>query len=183
MSLSATASDSDGKVVRVDYYEGTNWLISSGTVPFKALWSKVSVGAHSLFAVATDNAGATTVSEPVQFTVVPTNDDFVVRGRLSGTNCVVRVSNTFAAAKPGEPDHSGYPATHSLWWTYTAPSDGEILISAMVSSLPAFLSVYEGAALNALTEVASTDGQMNARWIFGLRAVMHTKLPLTLPTE
>jgi hypothetical protein len=156
--LNASATDSDGTVVRVDYYEGTNLLASSETPPFKALWSKVPLGEHTLFAVATDNSGASTISDPVPTTVAPANDDFVARSRITGPDAVVNADNTLASAEPGEPDHAGSPAAHSLWWTYTAPADGVVLLDASASSFPASVDVYTGSALNALSEITSTRG-------------------------
>jgi hypothetical protein len=158
VNLHALATDPDGMVVRVDYYAGTNWLASSTTSPFNAIWHHVSIGEYSLFAVAADNAGATTISDPVQITVVPINDDFVARSRILGTTSVVNTDNTLASAELGEPDHAGIPASHSLWWTYTAPANGVVVVDASASSFRASLDVYTGNVLNALTEVTSTAG-------------------------
>jgi hypothetical protein len=58
VSLQVMATDSNGKIIRVYYYAGTNWVASSQTLPFNAIWNHVPMGEYSLFAVATDNAGA-----------------------------------------------------------------------------------------------------------------------------
>ena len=69
LTVSATASDSDGTVAQVAFYaNGT--LIGTDTVgPFTMTWSGVAAGSYSLTAVATDNAGATTTSSTVAITV------------------------------------------------------------------------------------------------------------------
>ena len=156
--LTVNATDPDGKVVRVDYYEGTNRLASTKSPPFRARWPQAPVGQHLVFAVAMDNAGASTISDPVAFTVVPANDEFAARTRITGVQSVVRADNTLASAEPGEPAHAGVPAAHSLWWTYTAPAGGVILLDATSSSFPPSLDVYTGNEVNDLTEVTSTLG-------------------------
>ncbi len=155
--LTVNATDADGKVVRVDYYyDGTNMLASEVVKPFTAVWRSVPMGEHSLFAVATDNAGATTISDPIHITVPPANDNFAGRSKLTGSSCTVHTSNALATAEPGEPDHAGLPAAYSLWWTYTAPANGVVTLDATRSSFDASLDVYTGNALDVLTEVTST---------------------------
>jgi hypothetical protein len=166
----------------VDYYEGTNLLASSETPPFKALWSKVPLGEHTLFAVATDNSGASTISDPVPTTVAPANDDFVARSRITGPDAVVNADNTLASAEPGEPDHAGSPAAHSLWWTYTAPADGVVLLDASASSFPASVDVYTGSALNALSEITSTRGTSESAVRFQATSGQAYPIAIDVPT-
>ena len=58
--LTATASDSDGTIAQVDFYDGAI-LIGSGTPAgsnqYSLAWNNVSFGNHQLAAVATDNGG------------------------------------------------------------------------------------------------------------------------------
>ena len=69
VTVSATAIDSDGSVVRVDFYDGST-LIGSSTGPqYSILWTAGAVGQHNLSAMATDNSGATTTSAAVAVTV------------------------------------------------------------------------------------------------------------------
>ena len=157
VTLAADARDPDGNVTQVDYYEGTNWLASSGTARFIALWPKVPIGEHSLLAVATDNDGATTVSAPIQITVRPANDDFAARTKIIGTNVTERVSNALATAEPGEPDHAGVPANHSLWWTWTAPSNGIAWVE-IGGKWGTTLAIYTGSVVSELSPVASNIG-------------------------
>ena len=69
VTLSATASDSDGTVTKVEFYAGAAKLGEDGTEPYGYVWSGATVGSHSLTAVATDNDGLTGVSVPVGVTV------------------------------------------------------------------------------------------------------------------
>ena len=69
MSISATTSDPDGSVVRVDFYAGTQLVGSDTSSPFSVTWSGVVGGTYGLTAVATDNAGAKTTSPAVSINV------------------------------------------------------------------------------------------------------------------
>ena len=62
MTISASASDSDGSVMRVDFYQGATLLGSDATSPYSISWSGVPAGSYSLHAVAVDDGGATTTS-------------------------------------------------------------------------------------------------------------------------
>jgi hypothetical protein len=64
-TLTASAGDSDGTVVRVDFYEGGNLLGTVAAAPYSLPWNNVPAGTYNLTAVATDNAGARTTSAAV----------------------------------------------------------------------------------------------------------------------
>jgi hypothetical protein len=68
LSLASTATDADGSVSKVEYYNGST-LIASTTSPFTYAWNNVAIGAYSITAVATDNKGGVAVSVPVSVTV------------------------------------------------------------------------------------------------------------------
>jgi hypothetical protein len=68
LQISATASDYDGTVTKVEFYASGTKLGGTNTSPFTVLWSNVTSGTWQLTAVATDNSGATTVSAPVAIT-------------------------------------------------------------------------------------------------------------------
>jgi hypothetical protein len=69
ISLTATASDVDGTIARVDFYAGSNLLGSDTTSPYSFTWSNVPAGSYSLTAVARDNSGNATTSSPRTVTV------------------------------------------------------------------------------------------------------------------
>ena len=69
ITLSATASDVDGTIERVDFYSGSTLLGSDTSSPYSFSWNDVLAGSYSLTAVARDNAGATTVSATRDITV------------------------------------------------------------------------------------------------------------------
>jgi hypothetical protein len=73
ITLSASASDADGTIARVDFYSGTTLIATDASSPYGVSWGNVAAGSYSLTAVARDNAGATTVSSTRDITVVPQN--------------------------------------------------------------------------------------------------------------
>lgn len=70
VTIIASATDPDGSVVRVRFFNGTNLLGEVTTTPFQVMVALTN-GQHSLTAEATDNSNTTTVSSPVNITVNP----------------------------------------------------------------------------------------------------------------
>ncbi|MBL4910546.1 MAG: hypothetical protein JKX78_11110 [Alteromonadaceae bacterium] len=62
VSLSATASDSDGTVSSVAFYANNQLISTSTSSPYQAIYLADTVGNITLSAIATDNQGATTTS-------------------------------------------------------------------------------------------------------------------------
>ena len=73
VTLSATASDTDGTVSSVQFYAGATLIGTDTTSPYTATWTSVPAGTYVLKAVATDNAGATTTSGTVSIAVTAAN--------------------------------------------------------------------------------------------------------------
>jgi hypothetical protein len=69
ITISATASDSDGTVQKVEFFAGTTKLAETATAPYSIVWHRAGPGTYALTATATDNAGLMTTSGPVTVTV------------------------------------------------------------------------------------------------------------------
>jgi hypothetical protein len=69
ITLTATASDPDGTIARVEFFNGSTRLNTDTTAPYSFTWSSVPGGTYTLTAVAYDNQGASTTSTAVQVTV------------------------------------------------------------------------------------------------------------------
>ncbi len=95
ISISANASDADGSVLSVEFYEGTTLLGSVTNTPFDFTWNNVPSGNYSLTARAIDNRGGTSTSAAVNVTV---NSSSGTGPPLSiarnGTNLVISWSGT-----------------------------------------------------------------------------------------
>ena len=71
VTVSASASDADGSVAKVEFRDGTAVLGQDATAPYSYTWRNVPSGTHVLTVVATDNAGAATTGSPAIITVRP----------------------------------------------------------------------------------------------------------------
>jgi acid phosphatase type 7 len=69
IAISATASDSDGTVAKVEFFQGTTKLGEDSSQPYQFAWDNVPAGSYSLTAKATDNAGAASTSAAVTISV------------------------------------------------------------------------------------------------------------------
>jgi hypothetical protein len=71
ITIDASASDSDGSITQVEFYQGTTLLNTDTVAPYSFTWTSVGAGTYSLTAKATDNRGALTPSSPINITVNP----------------------------------------------------------------------------------------------------------------
>jgi hypothetical protein len=105
INLAATASDPDGSVTKVEFYQGTTKIGESTTSPYTFTWTNVQPGTYSLTAKATDNDNADSITAAISITVNPTNrwsiqgnsgtspdSNFV--GTLDNKRLVFRTNNT-----------------------------------------------------------------------------------------
>src|SRR3974390_3530799 len=83
------------------------------------------------------------------------NDQFANRIVLTGSSVVTFGSNTNASKEPGEPDQAGNTGGQSVWWSWTAPTNGDLTINTDGSSFDTILGVYTGSSVSALSVVAS----------------------------
>ncbi|MDQ3259012.1 MAG: fibronectin type III domain-containing protein, partial [Acidobacteriota bacterium] len=71
ITIDATASDGDGTVGKVEFFQGSAKLGEDTSAPYSYTWSSAAVGNYTLTAKATDNGGATTTSSAVNISVIP----------------------------------------------------------------------------------------------------------------
>jgi parallel beta-helix repeat protein len=71
ITLEAIASDPDGSISKVEFYNGAIKLVELTTAPYIYTWKDVAAGNYSITAVATDNLNASTTSLPLEFEVGP----------------------------------------------------------------------------------------------------------------
>lgn len=71
IEITASANDVDGTITKVDFYQNNTFIASTSQSPYTVNWLPSAAGEFVLTAVATDNGGATTTSNPVSITVQP----------------------------------------------------------------------------------------------------------------
>lgn len=70
VTVTAVASDSDGQIAKVEFYEGSTKVGEVASAPFSHTFSNVPAGNYRLIARAIDNLGGTADSTPVNISVV-----------------------------------------------------------------------------------------------------------------
>lgn len=69
ITISTVASDLDGTVSLVEFFNGTTKLGEDITAPFSFEWNGAAIGNHKITAIATDNNGATSTSQAISISV------------------------------------------------------------------------------------------------------------------
>jgi chitodextrinase len=69
VTITAAASDADGSIAKVAFYNGSTKLGEVSSTPYTYTWSNVAAGSYTLTAMATDNGGAITTSAGVNIAV------------------------------------------------------------------------------------------------------------------
>ena len=140
ITITATASDTDGTIAKVEFFNGPTWLGQDTTAPYTYAWNGVTAGAYSLTARATDDEGKTGTSaaaavrvhgpapqgdydhdgdEQADLAVFwPNGGDWYVR--WSGGNVVYRQNWGWRATIPVPGDYDGDGLTDlAVYWPET----------------------------------------------------------------
>ena len=93
VQLQAGASDPDGVVARVQFFQGTTLLSTISNAPYNFNWTNVALGTYALYAVAVDNAGAGATSAVA---------NIVVRENMAPNVVIARPTNGAVFAAPAQ---------------------------------------------------------------------------------
>ncbi|NLG19161.1 MAG: hypothetical protein GX556_17695 [Fibrobacter sp.] len=69
ITINANASDPDGSISKVEFYNGTTLLGSDNSSPYSYTWSNVTAGTYTITAKATDNKNATGTSSGIKLVI------------------------------------------------------------------------------------------------------------------
>jgi len=141
-------------------FVGANWLAYSVAPAFDV---SVGAGTKTIYFKVRNTAGESIVGNDsiyLRGSVPPINDDFVNAiilpndfGNLSG-------NNNNATAEIDEPEHAeNFGPYCSVWWKWTAQSNGTFSINTSGSDFDTVLGIYTGNSVDALTEIASNDDE------------------------
>jgi hypothetical protein len=101
ITITADATDADGTVSKVDFYNGTTLLGTDNSAPYSFTWTNVAAGNYTITAKVTDNATAVSTSSvaniaviavPVCQTVSSSGDDGNVAANVLDNNLATRWS-------------------------------------------------------------------------------------------
>lgn len=100
ITITATASDQDGSVTKVEFFNGTSKLGEDTSSPYSFVWNSVAAGSYSISAKATDNIGAVVTSTAIAITVTSPNTAPVVSITAPNNNATFNAGSniTIAAA-------------------------------------------------------------------------------------
>jgi hypothetical protein len=93
------------------------------------------------------------------FQALLANDDFANAMILEGESGHVTGRNTEATREVGEPQSAG---SHSVWYRWRAPRNGQHTFSLAGSEFDTLISVYKGDSLSTLDPIASNDDIVNS---------------------
>ena len=144
-SLSQVASDNDscslfndqGSKLSFDAVAGTNYRIAVAGISHLA------------------GEGTFTLDS---FHAAASNDYFFGAQEISGNSATVEGTTLLATREPDEPDH--YPdhpllqGEHSVWYSWTAPSSGQVEMNTCQANISSTIAVYTGSELSTLSGVA-----------------------------
>ncbi len=71
VQLLANASDTDGTIAKVEFYNGEKLLFTDTVAPYGVNWLNLAAGVYTVYARAYDNQGASSTTPPLRFTVNP----------------------------------------------------------------------------------------------------------------
>jgi hypothetical protein len=152
----ARTIDIDGAVVNVSFFDGTNLLATVTNAPFQMDYLNVPAGSHLLSVQSTDQNGLTTTSEQVEVRVQPPNDNFAQRIVINGATTNWLADNSGATTEPGEYLPGG-ASGRTLWWSWTAPTNGTVTIDTAGFSASSGLAVMPAGA-GLLANLPGTNG-------------------------
>lgn len=163
LSLSGTAFDPTTNAVGVSQVlvRLNNGLsaVASGTTNW-TIPVFLTAGTNNIHVTAVDYSGNSSL--PVSFQVNyrvfdPFNDVLANALELTGTSGGTTTNNANATLEPGEPLHAGKQGGKSVWYFFTAPTDGLLSLTTSNSTFDTLLAVYTGTRVDRLTALGAND--------------------------
>jgi Bacterial Ig domain len=97
-NLTATATDSDGTVAKVQFFANGAPVGQALSAPYALTWTPGAVGSYALTAVATDNAGGTATSSSVNVSVTPGSGGTLTATLQRGLGAYAGVTDTYLSS-------------------------------------------------------------------------------------
>ena len=171
--LTASATDAEGAVTRVDFYVNGALLSYKTNAPFTASWYGMPQGVYTLTAKATDNLGAATTSQPVSVMVnrtpvvslsvpdgsasEPGSDTATIQvNRSNNTNTALVVNYTVSGTATSGVDYEALP--------------GSVTIPAGASSVPIVIRPIDDTLLEPTETVIVTLSSNSPYMLADLRS-------------
>ena len=183
ITISATATDANGSVAKVEFFYGTTKIGEDLTVPYSFTWTNPPIGNHSITAKATDNQNSVATSSAMDITVANAtpvvsitspadNARFTVGAPITITATATDAGGTITkveffngTTKLGEDLSSPY----SFTWNNAAAGNHSLTAKATdnQNSVTTSAAIDITVALDAMPVVAITAPAKNARFAPG----------------
>lgn len=142
ITITASASDTDGTVSKVEFYNGSTKLGEDTTAPYSFTWNSVAVGIYTLSVIATDNDGGITTSGTVNINVQSAPISFSQNFDSMGTT---------GTAAPSGWSFYGYTVGSNTTWASTIPATS-------VSGGTANATLIQATTFNTTSTKSATQG-------------------------
>ncbi|AHM62227.1 Kelch repeat-containing protein [Flammeovirgaceae bacterium 311] len=158
ITITASASDTDGTISKVEFYEGANKLGEDTTSPYSYTWSGVAANSYSLTAKAIDNSSGTGTSAVVNIVVAaPANLQPVVSSPIPNQKAVIGTAFSFFF------DANTFTDPDNDVLTYTASQSNNTALPAWLSfnaTTRSFSGTPPTGSPNSITiRVTASDGK------------------------
>ena len=90
------------------------------------------------------------------------NDNFANSTTIPGDGGTVTRLKPWCHPESGEPNPTGQASSASVWWRWTAPGNGPVIVTTLGSTFDTVLGVYTGSVVTSLTKVAEGDDYNNS---------------------
>jgi subtilisin family serine protease len=119
---------------------------------------------YSFRAAAVNSASTGAYSSVITAVPAPDNDAFADAALITGPTASIAGTTVNASRETNEPAHGGYGGSASIWYLWTAPSDGTFALSTQGSSYDTLLGAYTGTNVGALSTLAANDDSGGGLW-------------------
>jgi Cellulase (glycosyl hydrolase family 5)/Bacterial Ig domain len=114
ITINANATDADGTIANVMFYNGSTLLATLTSAPYAYTWTNVAAGTYTITAKATDNQGGVKTSSAVQVVVNAVNTGV----NLIGVDCANKNAATIFELSAA----NRVNATNYQWWANASTS-------------------------------------------------------------
>lgn len=154
LELQATATDADGSIQKVTFYEGDNLLGEVTEVPYTYTWDPPA-GTYKLYAQATDDQDLVTISAPINIEVIPSQVQDPFEGMPYGVPGKIEAEN-FDLGAAGVAYSDDTP--NNTYGQYRTATDVDIEICTDEGGGFNLADIQEGEWVEYSLEVAETRG-------------------------
>ncbi len=162
ITITADASDSDGNVTLVEFFNGASKLGQDSSSPYQYDWNNVAAGNYTLTVKATDDEGAVTTSDPVNVDVQAggTGGNVAIAGSwTAGTSHAKESGTDRLLVLTAHVEHSESISLDAV--SYGGRSMTRVYEQTASTGYVAYTAVF---ILNESGITAATNGSFSASW-------------------